>query len=277
MKKVMTIIVTGLVVIGLTAVGTVFAKAAPGTPLAALEETEEPVVTEEPEDDPIDPEQVCLGVIEHPDLVELAALYEIAYEDLLAYFCEGVEVVDIQLALETAAHEGIELTFADVLDLRFFEGEVVMTWEEIWELLEITDMEVPEEEEEEEPGAVCSGTQIHPVLTSMAEEYAVDYQTLVDYFCQGLGVGEIKLALKTAAKENVLLTYEELLALRLSGTDEDAMGWGEIWQELGLIGKNKQNTEETQEMQTLEYKKNNKPAVPPGQAKDKPNKKDKDH
>ena len=41
----------------------------------------------------------------------------------------------------------------EVLDLRFFEGEVVMTWEEIWELLEITDMEVPGEEE---PGAVCN-------------------------------------------------------------------------------------------------------------------------
>lgn len=268
MKKLLTIIITSLVIIGMTAVGTVFAKSAPGTPFALLEQAE---------DDPIDPEQVCLGVIEHPDLVELAALYEVAYEDLLAYFCDGVEVVDIQLALETAAHEGIEFTYADILAMRFVDGEVVMTWEDLWDQLGITDMEVPEEEEEEdEPGAVCSGTQIHPVLTSMAEEYAVDYQMLVDYFCQGLGVGEIKLALQTASKENVELTYEELLAMRLA-VGEEKMGWGKIWQELGLIGKNKQNTEETQEMQTLEYKKNNKPAVPPGQAKDKPNKKDKNN
>ncbi len=277
MKKLMTIVITGAVIIGMTAVGTVFAKSNPGTPLALLEETEEPVETEVPEEDPIDPELVCLGEMEHPELVELAALYEVTYEELVVYFCGGVEVVDIQLALETAAHEGIELTYVDVLELRFFEGEVVLTWEEIWALLEIEDMEVPEEEEEEEEeGAVCSGTMVHPVLTSLAEEYLVDYQTLLDYFCQGFGVGEIKLALQTAGKENVVLTYEELLALR-SKDGEDEMGWGQIWQELGLIGKNKQNTEENQEMETLEYKKNNKPAVPPGQAKEKPNKKDKDN
>jgi hypothetical protein len=261
MKKLLTIIITCVIILGMAAVGTVYAKSAPGTPFALLEQAE---------DDPIDPEQVCLGFIDHPDLLELAALYEVDYEvdyeDLLFYFCEGIEVVDIQLALETAAHEGIEFTFEDILAMRFVEGEVVLTWEEIWENLGITDMEVPEEEEEEEEGegAVCRGDMIHPVLTSMALEYVVDYQTLVGYFCQGLGVGEIKLALQTASKENVEMTYEELLGMRLSDGDD----------EMGLIGKIKQNTEETQEMETLEYKKNNKPAVPPGQAKEKPNKKD---
>ena len=262
MKKILMIVFASMLIIGTTVVGSVYAKTIPGTAAALLEELEDP-----------DFELVCSGEMDHPELLELALAYSVDYEVLETYYCAGVEVVDIQLALETAAHDGVELTFEEILAMRFVEGEEVMTWEEIWALLEITDMEVPEEEEEEEEedSVVCSGEMIHPVLTSLAEEYMVDYQTLLGYFCQGFGVGEIKLALQTASKESVLLTYEELLGMRLKDGEEE-MGWGEIWQELGLIGKNKQNTEQTQDMQTLEYKKNNKPAVPPGQAKDKPDK-----
>lgn len=76
---------------------------------------------------------------------------------------------------------------------------------------------------------------IHPVLNWMAEEYEIAYEVLLGYFCEGYGVGEIKLALMTAqteAAQEAGLDWEALLAMKT-----DDVGWGDIWQELGLIGK----------------------------------------
>jgi hypothetical protein len=84
--------------------------------------------------------------------------------------------------------------------------------------------------------AICSGEIIQPALEGLASTFGVSYEELLPYFCEGFGVGEIKLALETAEKD-VDMTWDELLEARRSA------GWGEIWQELGLIGKDKEDND----------------------------------
>ena len=76
----------------------------------------------------------------------------------------------------------------------------------------------------------------HPAGQGLADSYGVSYETIMGWFCQGIGggkdgygFGEIMLALESADKTG--LSAEELLAQR------GDLGWGEIWQELGLIGR----------------------------------------
>jgi hypothetical protein len=98
----------------------------------------------------------------------------------------------------------------------------------------------------------CESTPFqHPVASALAERYDVDYEEVLAWFCEdGLGLGEIGLALYTvrvvenmadddvsadAGVATVPMTADDLLAMRL----EEEMGWGQIWQELGFIGRPK--------------------------------------
>ena len=92
-------------------------------------------------------------------------------------------------------------------------------------------------------GLICSGEIIHPVLMNLEDSYGVNYEDLLPYFCEyRFGVGEIRLALRTAEREGVELEFDEILELRLENGMEQ-IGWGLIWQELGLIGRGRQNNE----------------------------------
>ena len=85
-----------------------------------------------------------------------------------------------------------------------------------------------------EDSPVCTGEREHPVLVELAERFGVPYEELVGYFCvDNLGVGEIALALSTLQNGDGTMDLPTLLSMRL----EDGMGWGEIWQALGLSGK----------------------------------------
>ena len=107
---------------------------------------------------------------------------------------------------------------------------------------------------------VCSGEMLHPVLTRLAETYEVAYEDLLKYFCDfEFGVGEIQLALVTAQREGFPLTYQKLLEWRYAEGMKD-VGWGLIWQELGLIGKGRQDKEKFMGPEEM----NNKPEIPPG-------------
>lgn len=80
----------------------------------------------------------------------------------------------------------------------------------------------------------------HPVAAGIAETYEIEYQTVIAWFCgdnidkdgENFGFGEIMLALQTSELEDDEITAEEILDRRAGGE-----GWGEIWQDLGLIGK----------------------------------------
>ncbi|MGB3717607.1 MAG: DUF5667 domain-containing protein [Candidatus Promineifilaceae bacterium] len=89
----------------------------------------------------------------------------------------------------------------------------------------------------------CAGGETHPVAQSMSEQYAVDIKQIMDWFCggdktPGYGFGQIMLALQ---KEVQLgqdgPSAQEILSRRANGE-----GWGQIWQDLGLIGKPKDGT-----------------------------------
>ncbi len=86
-------------------------------------------------------------------------------------------------------------------------------------------------ESEDEPSAYCTGEKEgpHPMATRLAERYGVTTDWVMGYFCDGLGMGTIMLALKTSSINGA--SVDDLLAERAAG-----MGWGQIWKELNMIG-----------------------------------------
>ena len=122
---------------------------------------------------------------------------------------------------------------------------------------ENNDLDTPEETEGEdlnELSPVCSGDRPHPVLVRLAERYKADYDMLAMYFCDyEMGVGQISLALSTSLKMEGEVSMEELLLQRI----DEGLGWGQIWQSLGLIGNNQQNGEN-------DYENGNGTFTPPG-------------
>jgi hypothetical protein len=87
----------------------------------------------------------------------------------------------------------------------------------------------PESTEEVGARAGCEGnpgTAPSP-LAGLADLYAVDEATVMDYWCQGFGIGEIKKA----------LTWAELTgtdAQTLFDMKKEGMGWGQIAKALGI-------------------------------------------
>ena len=97
------------------------------------------------------------------------------------------------------------------------------------------------EEPDEEENYFCTedADGEHPVAAGIAELYEIEYDDVMALFCEpvegredpddsGWGLGQIMLALETGDLEGTL-------AKRAEG-----MGWGEIWQEMGLIGNKKE-------------------------------------
>lgn len=167
--------------------------------------------------------------------IELFGTVEGLSEEVLT-----VDGEDYLIMPESEIEDGIEA--GDYVKVKFYEdeeGQYILIEAELEE-----EDEGDMDDEDMEPGAVCSGDLIHPVLSVLAESYGVDYETLKDYFCQGFGVGEIKLALQTAQREDVGETFDQILDWRSTDGTKD-VGWGEIWQELGLIGKGKKDNEDS--------------------------------
>ncbi len=94
------------------------------------------------------------------------------------------------------------------------------------------DMDKPEGDKD--TSAYCSGAQPkpHPVAAKLAEKYGVTVEWIMGYFCQGVGMGQIMLALRTAQ-----ITGGDPAALLTQRTD--GKGWGEIWKDAKLIGSEK--------------------------------------
>ena len=84
-----------------------------------------------------------------------------------------------------------------------------------------------------EPNPVCDGTMIHPILEEFSIRYDVTYEEVLRYYCElGASVGEISMALKTVTRTDGAVSAADLLEQHIN----DELGWGEIWQNLGLIG-----------------------------------------
>lgn len=97
-----------------------------------------------------------------------------------------------------------------------------------------------EEDDEATKSRYCGGDENHPVAQSLAEQYDVNTGQIMNWFCgseqaPGQGLGQIMLALRNQDR----LGQEGPAAEELLKRRADGEGWGQIWQDLGLIGKNK--------------------------------------
>jgi hypothetical protein len=169
-----------------------------------------------------------------------------------------IDGVRYELTMDTEIEEEIEV--GDFVKVKYYEEEGLFIALEV----ELKD----KDDDDIDDGSVCSGEIIHPALESLAMTFGVAYEELLPYFCeQNFGIGEIKHALETAEHEDVEMTWQELLAWRHNA------GWGEIWQDLGLIGKDKNKNGETLEIQEQEQEKvktnNGKSDDNPGKGKGK--------
>ncbi len=70
---------------------------------------------------------------------------------------------------------------------------------------------------------------------------------MMTYYCQGYSIGEIMLALKTSQMEGIEVSFEDILA-GLDGPD----AWGQIWQDMGLIGWEKNGTPPPGQLKKME-------------------------
>jgi hypothetical protein len=76
----------------------------------------------------------------------------------------------------------------------------------------------------------------HPFAARMAARYGVTEDWVMGYFCEGYGMGQIMLALKTGEIEGIDTDADTLLFERGNG-----VGWGNIWKRLGLIGSERES------------------------------------
>ncbi len=140
--------------------------------------------------------------------------------------------------IEVIPPAGFDLTTLNVGDAVLVkgrlqpDGKLAAEWIKMPGLSADDDMDKPEGAKD--LSAYCSGAQTkpHPAAAKLAEKYGVTVEWIMGYFCQGMGMGQIMLALRTA---------------QVTGGDPDALltqrgegkGWGEIWQESKLIGSEK--------------------------------------
>lgn len=80
-----------------------------------------------------------------------------------------------------------------------------------------------EDDEPEDQRGVC--TNLNPVGQSLAVQFEVDEDTILEWRCEGFGYGEITRALSYA--DDLDLDVEDILDMR-----RDGMGWGNIRKEL---------------------------------------------
>jgi hypothetical protein len=191
----------------------------------------------------------CNGDFIHPAAQRLAGKFNVAYESVIGWFCDGYGIGEIMLALKTAESTGENP--GDLLILKTESGG----WGEVWQERGLHGKpedagppddrpgkpedagppdDVPgnpeDDEDDEDGGTPCDGDFTHPAVESLAEDFNIAYDIVIGWFCDGYGIGDIKLALETAEKTGA--APGDLLAQKT-----ELGGWGEVWQEWGLIGK----------------------------------------
>lgn len=104
-------------------------------------------------------------------------------------------------------------------------------------------------EEPDELNPACEGVMFHPAIFRIAKRYGTTYEELLTYFCDyEFGVGEIFLMMETINRMSGEVSQEEIFAMRA----EEELGWGEIWQGMGLIGRQMDEGDETDQPEEIE-------------------------
>ena len=219
----------------------------------SVDEGEEEETTE-------DGAEYCVGADPNPAAQALADEHGVAYEEVMDWFCGAkygpgeikYGLGEIKHALETSARAGVELTAGELLALKTKLGG----WGEVWQYLGlIGSTDEDDEEFSEEESEYCVGVETHPVAQRLAEIYEVDYGQIMTWFCEErYGFGEIMHALQTGDPKEKGRTPEDLLHRKTA-----LGGWGQVWQELGLIGKPEDKPEKPEKAPKVKPTKKPKP------------------
>jgi hypothetical protein len=205
----------------------------PELPVDTLEPVD-PAITPDPVAGPIgaDPEDesqantvYCTGAEPHPTGSRLAQRYNVTYDEIMVWFCQGFGFGEIDLAYELSARSEIDVSaFFD----RKLKGE---GWGEIKNSIDGQYIN-PEDQEEageeagqESTGEFCVGAQPHPTAIRLSERFPATYQEIMGYFCDGFGFGEIELAYELSE-----ITGAEVDAY--FDRKQSGESWGEIKQEV---------------------------------------------
>ena len=134
------------------------------------------------------------------------------------------------IAYTVIAYEGFDFASLAVGDMVVVQGTLEDS------TIAAASIEIlPPDDDEEEPkeGFYCRTPDArHPALNGLADLYGEPYEELLSFFCDGrFGVGEIMLALQTAATLNNGMDAGDVLAMRA-----ELGGWGQVWKSLGLKG-----------------------------------------
>lgn len=141
--------------------------------------------------------------------------------------------------------EGFDLSLVALGDLYEVEGTlgedgIVLASKLKFEDDDADEAESEEQDEEDQEDKGLSffcrpeAQKDHPFAAALAETYGTETSEIMGWFCDGgHGFGQIMLALQTASRMGV--DAGELLTRRSAGD-----GWGKIWVEMGLIGKDRE-------------------------------------
>ena len=210
--------------------------------------------------------EYCVGADPHPTAQALADEHGVTYEEVMGWFCDGrYGLGEIKHALETSAREGVDMSAGDLLALKTQLGG----WGEVWQSLGLIGSTDDDDEElTEEEAEYCVGVEPHPVAQRLADTYGVAYEDIMTWFCEGrYGLGEIMHALQTSDPEEGT-TPEQILLLKT-----ELGGWGQVWQELGLIGRPDDKPEKEPKDKPEKPEKPEKPPKVKPEKKVKPDKK----
>jgi hypothetical protein len=211
-------------------------------------DTEPPTETITPSTTPEPTEEVftdCTGAQPHPIGIRLEDRYEVDYEEIMAWFCQGFGFGEIDLAY------GLSQQYKIPVEEIFALKSSGLGWGQIKKMVPtmptitptpsitptvtqtitatetVTPTETPAPEDTQEPAVLCTGAQPHPTGTRLADRYIVDYGEIMGWFCQGFGFGEIDRAY--SLRDQYGVPVADIFAMKSSG-----MGWGQIKRQLQL-------------------------------------------
>lgn len=248
---------------------------------------------------PLSTQVNCTGAEPQPKAQKLAEMYDVPYEEIMSWFCQGFGFGEIDLAYELNRETGISVE--EIFDLRksgLGWGEIKMRLAEptftptpvitatstvtvtvtpvITVTLPVTVTATPVFTVTVTPTPLptqitdCTGSEPQPKAQKLAQQYGVPYEEIMGWFCQGFGFGEIDLAYSLGLEGDVPVA--DIFAMKQSG-----MGWGNIKKELAgearkpkndKLGDDKDKDKDQDRDQDQDRDKNN------GQDKERDNGKD---
>lgn len=195
----------------------------------------------------IDNRSSCSGEDQrHPFGQSLADRLGIQYQEVMDWFCSGYGFGEIQLAYEIQTRG--ELSVEELFTLR----DAGLGWGEVMQAAGLFENLAPSQHQPPPAGSQpsqsgnvkppapaaqgnCKNNYSHPHAQTLAQEFDVSPETIGDYFCSGYGFGEIKLAYQIGQHADI--DVDEVFDQHSTGAS-----WGEIMQNYGLVGSNKDKT-----------------------------------